>query len=137
MVEIRGVYEGGFRCRMTHGPSSQELITDAPTDNCGRGEAFSPTDLVATALGSCMLTTMGIVAVRHGIELAGTQVRVTKEMVNTPQRRIGALRVTITFVRGVSDADRQLLEHAAMACPVHHSLHPDIDALVEFVYPKD
>lgn len=135
MVEILGVYEGKLRCRMTHGPSGQSIPTDAPKDNLGEGGAFSPTDLVAAALGSCMLTVMGIVAQRRQLDLSGTTVRVVKHMTNEPARMIGKLAVTIAFPRRFSDAERQLLERAARACPVHHSLHPDVAAPVEFVYP--
>jgi len=134
MVEIRAVYEGDLRCRVTHGPSGQEFVTDAPKDNQGRGEAFSPTDLVAAALGSCMLTVMGIVAKRHQIDLTGTEACVRKEMVLEPARRIGRLSVTITFPRDFSNEQRRLLEHAALSCPVHHSLHSEIEAPVEFIY---
>ena len=135
MVEIRAVYEGELRCRLTHGPSGQQLTTDAPVDNHGKGEAFSPTDLIAAALGSCLLTVMGIAAARHQIDLTGTTVRVLKEMVTQPVRRIGRLAATITFPRAYPDEQRTLLERAALACPVHHSLHADVDAPVEFVYP--
>ena len=135
MVEIDAVYEGNLRCRLTHGPSGQQLITDAPKDNQGEGAAFSPTDLVAAALSSCMLTVMGIVAKRHGIDLTGTTAHVVKEMVNTPERRIGRLEVTVTFPRSYPDEQRALLERAALACPVHHSLHPEIAAPVQFVHP--
>ena len=135
MVEIRAVYEGDLRCRLTHGPSGQQLVTDAPTDNEGRGETFSPTDLVAAALGSCVLTVMGIVARRHQLDLAGTQAHVRKEMRTDPERRIGRLVVTITFPRRFSADQRRWLERAALGCPVHHSLHPEIEAPVEFLYP--
>lgn len=135
MVEIEARYEGHLHCRLTHGPSGQELTTDAPKDHEGRGEAFSPTDLVAAALGSCMLTVMGIVARRHELDLSGTQAHVVKEMVNEPARRIGKLTVTVTFAKRFDETQRTLLERAAMRCPVHHSLHPDIDAPVKFVYP--
>jgi putative redox protein len=104
------------------------LQTDAPVDNMGKGESFSPTDLVGTALATCMLTTMGIVAQRHGIDMAGATARVTKEMVTTPHRRIGRLAVTIRMPRTLPDEDRRRLENAARACPVHRSLHPDVDA---------
>jgi len=136
MVEIEAVYEGQLHCRVRHGPSGQGITTDAPKDNEGKGEAFSPTDLVAAALGTCLLTTMGIVARRHGLELAGTTAHVTKEMRTTPARRIGRLAATITFVRNFSDQERTLLERAALSCPVHQSLHPEIEAPVEFVYPS-
>ena len=137
MVEVRAVYEGGLRCRVTHGPSGQTLITDAPVDNHGRGEAFSPTDLVAAALSSCILTVMGIVAERHQIGLTGTTVHVKKEMMNEPARRIGSLSVTVTFPHAYPEAQRQLLERTALSCPVHHSLHPQLHAPIDFQYPAE
>src|SRR6476661_6155928 len=97
MVEIKSVYEGQLHCNATHGPSGAVLATDAPKDNMGKGEAFSPTDLVATALGTCMLTTMGIVAQRNNIDITGARVRVTKEMVSQPTRRIGKIGVEIVM----------------------------------------
>src|SRR5690606_31555260 len=92
------------------------------------GESFSPTDLVATALAGCILTTMAIVAQRHNIDLSGATVHVTKEMVTTPQRRIGRLPVTVRIPHAPAAEDRQRLENAARSCPVHRSLHPDVDA---------
>src|SRR5512147_185173 len=133
MVEIQIRYEGGLRTRAVHGPSATALLTDAPVDNHGKGESFSPTDLVATALGSCMLTIMGIVAERRGLDLSGTRVVVEKHMVTDPVRRIGRLPVTITLNRDCSAEERKLLEAAALTCPVHKSLHPDIDKPVTFV----
>ena len=132
MVEIEIAYEGRLRCRAVHGPSGAVLATDAPKDNMGQGESFSPTDLVATALGTCMLTIMGIVAQRHGIDLEGTTVTVGKEMVATPTRRIGRLTVDIRVPRAVSPEQQLLLENAAHTCPVHKSLHPDIETPVTF-----
>ena len=136
MVAIEAVYEGDLRCRVTHGPSGAELVTDAPADNQGLGRAFSPTDLVAAALGSCVLTVMGIVAKRHNIASAGTRVRVEKEMVNQPERRIGRLGVTVTFAKRFDQEQQALLERTATACPVHHSLHPTLSAPVQFIYPS-
>ena len=137
-VEIDIVYEGQLRCRATHGPSKTQLTTDAPVDNHGRGESFSPTDLVATALGACMTTLMGIVADRNKLDIAGTTVHVVKEMIQEPVRRIGSLRVTIRVpaAKGalLSAEDRNKLETAAMHCPVHKSLHPDIQTPIEFLY---
>lgn len=137
-VEIDVVYEGDLHCRATHGPSQAQLATEAPADNQGKGETFSPTDLVATALATCTLTTMGIVARRNGLDMTGVRAHVVKEMVSQPQRRIGALRVTIAFpadqAARLSAADRSKLEAAAMHCPVHKSLHPDVEAPIEFVY---
>jgi putative redox protein len=113
-------------------------MTDAPVDNHGRGESFSPTDLVATALGTCMTTLMGIVAERNKLDITGTTVHVVKEMVQEPVRRIGMLRVTIRVPaekgKVLSAEDRKKLETAAMHCPVHKSLHPDIQTPIEFSY---
>ena len=135
MVEIDTRYEGQLRCRLIHGPSRQELITDAPVDNQGKGEAFSPTDLVAAALGSCILTVMGIVAQRHNLDLAGTQALVRKEMINEPKRRISSLEVTVNVATSFDAPLRGLLERAAITCPVHHSLHPAVAVRIKFVYP--
>ncbi|MFM7109189.1 MAG: OsmC family protein, partial [Planctomycetaceae bacterium] len=95
MVKISTSYEGGLRCRATHGPSGTTLVTDAPVDNHGKGESFSPTDLVATAFGACMMTVMGIVAERHGVNLAGMTVETEKVMTAQPPRRIAALRTRL------------------------------------------
>lgn len=135
-VEIDVVYEGKLHTSCVHGPSKTKLSTDAPVDNGGKGESFSPTDLVATALGACMVTIMGIVAERQKLDIAGTTVRVIKEMIQQPERRIGALRVTITVPNssGIDEANRKRLEAAAHHCPVHKSLHPDIDKPIEFRY---
>lgn len=135
MVKIEIVYEGGLHCRLKHGPSGAELVTDAPKDNRGKGEAFSPTDLVASALGSCMMTLMGIFAQRHEIDLAGTCLSVIKEMVQEPVRRIGRLTVAFEMPRGISERHREGLKQAALTCPVHKSLHPDIEIPVTFHYP--
>lgn len=132
MVQIEIAYEGQLRCSAKHGPSGTVISTDAPKDNMGKGEAFSPTDLVATALGTCMLTTMGIVAQRNSIDLSGATVTVMKEMVTTPQRRIGRLPVVIRVPTKLSPEDRQRLENAAMTCPVHRSMHPDVQMPVTF-----
>jgi putative redox protein len=135
-VEINGVYSGSLRVDATHGPSGMTLHTDAPTDNGGRGASFSPTDLVATALGTCVMTILGLVAERHQIDLAGSTVHVTKEMVVQPVRRIGSLKTIVTIAaEAVPDVEmRTRLEAAARKCPVHQSLHPDIDAPIEFRY---
>jgi putative redox protein len=137
-VEIDIVYEGDLRCVARHGPSRVELATDAPLDNHGKGESFSPTDLVATALGTCIMTVMGIVARRNGLDLTGTMVHVVKEMVQQPVRRIGALRVTVTIPaeksKSLAAGDRAKLEAAAHHCPVHQSLHPEVQAPIEIVY---
>jgi putative redox protein len=136
-VDIDIVYTGDLHCEATHRPSGTKLVTDAPVDNGGKGDAFSPTDLCATSLGACLVTTMALVAQRHGIELAGTTVHVAKEMVADPRRRIGALRTTVTFPTGlsVSAGDRALLEATARACPVTQSLGPLVDVPMEFHWP--
>jgi len=112
MVKITGEYQGGLHCAATHGPSGGTLTTDAPKDNQGRGEAFSPTDLVATALVTCMATTMAIVAGRLGVDLKGLRYEVTKEMTT-----------------------EGLMEKTAEACPVHQSLVPSVEKAVQFHWP--
>jgi putative redox protein len=134
MVKINVVYEGQLRCVLTHEPSGSLIRTDAPKDNMGRGEAFSPTDLVAAALGSCMLTVMGIAASRHNIDLKGTTVDVAKEMITAPVRRIGSISVIFHMAPGIPQDKRAMLEAAAHSCPVHHSLHPDIKMPIQFIY---
>lgn len=134
MVEVNVVYQGSLRCSATHQPSGTTLVTDAPKDNHGKGESFSPTDLVATALGTCMLTIMGIAAQTLQLDLAGTKLTVHKEMVAQPVRRIGALLVTIHVPVQVDETQKQKLITAAMTCPVHQSLHPDIRKPIDFVW---
>ncbi len=134
MVSLASIYEGGLRCRAVHGPSGTAIVTDAPVDNHGKGESFSPTDLVATALGACMMTVMGIVAERHGLDLKGMRAETVKEMTRQPPRRIASLRTRITVPLPADHPERPALERAALACPVHASLHPEIDAAVEFVW---
>ena len=137
-VEIDITYAGQLHCEAVHGPSGARLATDAPLDNHGKGENFSPTDLVAAALGTCVMTVMGIVAERHELDLAGTRVHVVKEMIQQPVRRIGHLGVTITVpadkAARLSESDRSKLEAAAKHCPVHQSLHPDVQSTIDFVY---
>ena len=132
MVEISIKYMGDLRCEATHGPSGTVLVTDAPVDNEGRGESFSPTDLAATSLGSCMLTIMGIVARRHEIDLGVTTVKVGKIMSAQPPRRIAKLEVVFTIPLPADHPQRKLLENAASSCPVHLSLHPDVVQEVRF-----
>jgi putative redox protein len=134
MVKVTSSYEGGLRCRAVHGPSGTTLVTDAPVDNHGKGESFSPTDLMATALGACMMTIMGIVAERHGLDLTGMTAETEKVMTVSPPRRIASLRTRITVPLPADHPQRQPLEQAAHTCPVHKSLHPEIDAAIEFVW---
>ena len=132
MVRIDIRYEGGLRCHAVHGPSGQELSTDAPLDNRGRGESFSPTDLVATALGTCMATIMGIVADAHGWNIDGARMSVHKEMTSEGPRRIRRLDVIIEGPGGLDQTARKTLEHAANTCPVRLSILPAIEVPVEF-----
>ena len=134
MVNIFVPYTGDLYCAAMHGPSQTDLATDAPVDNNGKGESFSPTDLVATALGTCMATVMAIAAQRHGIELKGMTVSVTKEMSKDTPRRIARLASEMRIPLPQDHPQRQLLEAAALACPVHHSLHPEIEKPVNFVW---
>jgi putative redox protein len=127
MVTINARYEGDLCCTAVHGPSSANLSTDAPKDNEGLGRYFSPTDLVATALATCILTTMGIVARRHGIALKDATAKVEKHMQASP-RRIARLPVELRVPGAFTADQKKLLEATAHACPVHKSLHPDIDA---------
>lgn len=135
-VTIEIGYLGALHCEAVHGPSRDRLTTDAPVDNGGKGAAFSPTDLVATALGSCLMTVMGIAAERHQLDLTGTRVRVVKEMASAPRRRIAALTATITIPNGqaLAEHDRALLERTALSCPVRQSLHPDVKVTMTFDY---
>ena len=136
MVEIRIDYEGELHCSALHVPSGNVLVTDAPVDNNGRGEAFSPTDLVATALGACMATVMGIVAKRKEVDLAGMKIVVYKEMSTDTPRRIIALPVAIAMPISADHPIAPLLEAAVHACPVHHSIHPDIQVDVTWSWAE-
>jgi putative redox protein len=136
MVEIDILYKGKLRCQATHAPSGVQLLTDAPKDNMGEGTSFSPTDLVGTALGTCMLTIMGMVAQRMELDLTGTTVHVTKEMSSQPTRRIGKLGVEFTIPVPTTDEQRQKLRNAAMTCPVHKSLHPDVEVVLNFSWSE-
>lgn len=133
MVAIQMEYQGDLHCRAVHGPSGTELNTDAPKDNQGRGESFSPTDLVATALGTCMLTTMGILARTLGVDMAGATATVEKEM-TPPPRKIGRLTVRIKMPRALSPEDQLKLERAAHTCPVQKSIHPDLETPITFTW---
>ena len=127
MVKITGEYQGDLHCVATHAPSSNTLVTDAPKDNQGRGEAFSPTDLVATALATCIATTMAMVARKHGVELKGLRYEVTKEMSTDAPRRIARLTTTLWLPLPRSEPLAAALERAAHQCPVHQSLHPQVE----------
>jgi len=126
MVEIRINYQGQLRCDSKHMPSGTKLATDAPLDNQGRGESFSPSDLVATALGSCMATIMGITARSRKIELGGMRIMVQKHMAPDLPRRIERLDLEIFMPVAEGHPDKKVLQSAALNCPVQHSIHPDI-----------
>ncbi|TGE09692.1 OsmC family protein [Hymenobacter fodinae] len=126
-------YAGHLRTEATHVASGNTILTDAPVDNHGRGEAFSPTDLVSAALGSCMMTIMGIVAERHQVDLTGVTYDVTKHMAAEP-RRIRQIDVTFQMPATLSEKERTILENAARTCPVALSLNPEIQQEVRFVY---
>ena len=132
MVEVTAIYQGGLRVLATHGPSGARLETDAPLDNRGRGEAFSPTDLVGTALGACCLTILGIQAEDRDLNLEGASVRVEKHMIREPVRRIGRLMIDFTVPVAVDPENRQGIEAAIRRCPVVASLHPDIELNLRF-----
>jgi putative redox protein len=135
-VAIDIEYQGDLHCAAVHVPSSTTISTEAPLDNGGKGEAFSPTDLVAAALGACVLTIMGIVAKRQNIDLRGARAHVEKEMASQPVRRIGKLTVVIAPPDGLtlSDDDRKRLKNGAKTCPVKQSLHPDVEIDLRFEY---
>jgi putative redox protein len=133
-VEITGTYTGNLKMELTHGPSGAQLRTAAPVDNKGDGSSFSPTDLVAAAFGSCIVTTMAIVAEREGIDFTTASFRVEKHMQSDP-RRIGKLPVEVRMPAGLSADQRTKLERAGHTCPVHKSLLPEVEKEVRFVYP--
>jgi len=134
MVAVDITYDGNKKCTLRH-QEGAVIRTDAPRDIGGDATAFSPTDLVAAALGTCIVTTMAMFAERHGLDLAGARVHVTKEMATDPVRRIGKLATTVTLNAGsVPEEMRATLERVGQTCPVKKSLHPDTEAPIEFVY---
>jgi putative redox protein len=131
-VKISCEYLGDLRTRATHGPSGSVLLTDAPVDNQGKGEAFSPSDLAATAVGTCILTILGIQAKSLAADFRGARVEVEKHMTTVPPRRIARLDIRITMPVGIPEDIRARLIRAAEACPVKQSLHPDIEIALEW-----
>lgn len=128
------VYKGELRTLCTHLESGKQIITDAPVDNQGNGDAFSPTDLLATSLAACMITVMGIKARDMNIDLRSTQAEVEKVMLSDP-RRVGAIRIKLMFPDlELDEKQQEILRRAAMTCPVIHSLHPDIEKTVTFEF---
>ena len=133
MATSKVIYNGGLRTTSTHLQSGKEIITDAPVDNHGKGEAFSPTDLMTTSFANCMLTVMGIAAQTHEIDMDGTTAEVTKVMEANP-RRVTEIHVNFNFPKKAeySEKQKKILEHSGLTCPVHYSLHPDIKRIIDF-----
>ena len=134
MVTITGEYQGELHCTAVHGPSGSALSTDAPKDNQGRGEAFSPTDLVATGFATCIATTMAIFARRHGVELKGIRYEVAKEMSADAPRRISRLTARLWLPAEARGVPAGILERAANTCPVHQSLAPSVEKVIELIW---
>ncbi len=134
MATSKITYSGGLRTTSIHERSGNEIITDAPVDNKGKGEAFSPTDLLATSLGNCMLTIVGIAAQEHGFDIDGTTCEITKVMGENP-RRVTEIVVNFQFPENdYTDKVKKIIERSAVSCPVAYSLHPDIKQNVSFNY---
>jgi putative redox protein len=134
MVKVDVTYTGNLHCDATHGPSQSKISTDAPTDNKGKGAAFSPTDLVAAALATCMTTTMGIKAEELGVDLRGMSVSVQKEMSKDPPRRVVGLPSEVHIPLPSDHRHREALEQTALNCPVHKSLPPEIHRPTKFFW---
>jgi putative redox protein len=137
MVKQRIEYLNELRCEAVRGPSGTHLVTDAPTDNHGRGESFSPTDLIATALATCQLTTIGIAAQNDGIVLTGSRIDIEKEMSADQPRRIVHLGIRFHFCPGIPETHRRRYEQIARSCPVAQSLNPSIRIDVRFEYGEE
>jgi len=128
------IYKGNLRCEATHIQSSTVIETDAPTDNKGKGEKFSPTDLLCVSLATCVLTTMGIKAMDMNIDLNNATIEVTKHMASEP-RRVGKIVIKVSLPKlDLSDKDKTVLERAGNHCPVHKSLHPDVEKEIEYIW---
>ncbi len=136
MATLKTVYLGGLRTEITHYQSGNKVITDAPTDNNGKGESISPTDMVAAALGSCMLTIMGMAADTHNFDIVGTEIETTKIM-STEPRRIGQIDIVFNFPHDYEPRIKRLIEAAVKSCPVEHSLHPDIKRNITYNYKQE
>lgn len=134
MVTITGEYQGQLHCLAVHGPSGNALATDAPRDNQGRGEAFSPTDLLATGFATCIATTLAIVARKHGVEIPGIKFDVTKEMSADSPRRISRLKARLWMPAEARAVPEGVLEKAANKCPVHQSLAPSVEKVIELIW---
>jgi len=135
MVEMKITYEGGLHCKAVHGPSGAIIVTDAPVDNHGKGESFSPTDLCAASLGVCMMTVMGIASQDRNIDMKGTVCRIEKHMSSDAPRRIVKINADFSFPVGIPIDKRELLRATAEHCPVAKSLNPEIDVNLKFNFP--
>ena len=135
MITSKIIYIGELRTTCQHIRSGNTFMTDAPLDNNGLGQAFSPTDTVATGFGSCMITVMGIKAREMGIDLKNSTVEITKHMASGP-RRISKIEARLSLPKDVPDKHRKILENTANTCPVYHSLHPDIVQAVSFCWER-
>jgi len=136
MVTFELTYPGDLRCSIVHTPSATQITTDPPVDNQGRGESFSPTDLLATALGSCMMTILAMNAQKRSVNVDGACVRIEKHMTTGAPRKVARLVVRFAMPRGIPGEHRVALEHAAKTCPVALSIHPDIAIEAVFAYPS-
>ena len=136
MATIKTTYVGGLRTEAIHIQSGAKILTDAPLDNHGKGEAFSPTDLVCSALGSCMLTIIGISSETHNFDIDGTEMEITKTM-GTDPRRIAEIRIEFNFPMDYTDKQKRIIEASAHACPVGHSLHPETKQTITFNYKNN
>jgi putative redox protein len=134
MVKVQAIYQGQKHCLAKHEPSGSTIETDAPKDNHGLGEKFSTTDLLATSLGTCILTTMAIVADRDGVDLKGSTVEIEKHMTTEGQRKLAAIKVNLKLPKSIPEDYRKKLNHVADACPVKRSIHPDIETPTEILY---
>lgn len=136
MANMTAKYLGGLRCECTHLASGVTICSDAPVDNKGKGEAFSPTDLCSSSLALCMMTIMGIYAQEHGFSVEGMTADISKEMSANP-RRIAKITITLTMPRQeYTEKQKKALEHCANSCPVHHSLHPETVQELNIVWPS-
>lgn len=133
MATLRTVYSGDLRTQITHIQSGSVITTDAPTDNNGKGESISPTDMLAGALGSCILTIMGMAADTHGFDIVGTELEITKVMEANP-RRISEIHIVFNFPRDYEPKTKRIIESTAKICPVENSLHPDIKRVITYNY---
>lgn len=135
MATLKTIYKGNLRTEITHLQSGSVITTDAPIDNNGKGESISPTDMLAAALGSCMLTIMGMSANNHGFDIDGTELEITKVM-GTEPRRIVEIGITFHFPHDYEPRVKRFIENAVKSCPAEHSLHPDIKRVITYNYKK-